>query len=120
MKRIDLGSGDWVDLSERPTHDQYNAIYKAFVAANGDNALAMDLMATAVTTLTTASSIRGEDGQLLDPRTAIGSIPENIVMQIAAEAIVIWESVKLPKASTPKSSSDSPAESSPIETLPTP
>jgi hypothetical protein len=119
-KRVDLGDGDWGELSERPTHGQYNAIYKAYVASAGDPALSMDLLAVAVSTLITTSSIRGEDGQQVDPKTSVDAVPMDKLMALGAEGMAIFASVKLPKVSTPKSSEPSSAEPSTAETSPTP
>ena len=103
MSRVDLGDGDWIEFTDRPTHRQYNAIYKAYIAAAGDATTAMDLAATAVATLTTASSIRAEDGAIVDAKTNTDDIPMDKFGLAAAEAIAVFQAVKLPNLSGEKS-----------------
>lgn len=107
MIRIDLGDGDWAELNEKPKHKEFTAVAKAFFAAQNDPSLTFDLAAIAAQQLTIRSSVRGDDGEVVDVHLTPDECPEDKLLLISAKAIEIFQAVKTPELPGAKPSSRS-------------
>ena len=85
IKRIDLGDGDWADVTTRPTHNRVNRLYRAWMGGSDDRAGYLDLMGEVILSLTVAWSVRGESGSE-EPLTkeGLGNVPFEKVRDLFA------------------------------------
>lgn len=61
-RRVELGDGDWIDITTRPTHARVNRLYKAWERNKLDAAAYLDVQAEVILALATGWSCKAEDG----------------------------------------------------------
>ena len=96
--RLDLPDGQWADLREWLTHGERKAVQRAFFAASKDVEASPDMDTALVRAYLVDWKVNGRDGHEL-PVTAIDDAPSEVVSQIAAESLALWNGRADPNAS---------------------
>lgn len=82
IERIELGDGDWIEITHRPTHGRVNAWYQATRRELEDPSLYLELIQETIWACGVNWSVRGEDGHEIPwAHDSIGEAPFPLVMK---------------------------------------
>ena len=96
--RVELAAGEWAELRPWLTHGERKAVQRAFFAASKDTEQSPEMDTALVRAYLVEWNVVGRDGHEL-PITAIDDAPSEIVSEIAAKALDLWNGRADPNAS---------------------
>jgi hypothetical protein len=94
INRVDLGDGDWIDITTKPNHSRVNRLYVAWQRNKEDTSAYLDVMAEVILSVGVEWGVKADDGHEA-PLTAegIGSVDFAKVMAAFEACKAISEQV---------------------------